>query len=175
VHVCMCLCVYMNTYILYMYMLFKCYSLRSTEYSSISRISTFCMCVRVYVFVCTCVRVCVCVYIYISYTCICCQCAIPCAALSTGWRRLGGCLNLQVIFCKRATNYRALLWKMTYEDKASYDSTPPCTRLSASLTPCVCVCVCVCVCACVCVWMCVCVCAYIHVSDTHISYKYGIL
>ena len=115
------------------------------------------------------------VYIYISYTCICCHCAIPCAALSTGWRRLGGCLNLQVIFCKRATNYRALLWKMTYEDKASYDSTPPCTRLSASLTPCVCVCVCVCVCACVCVWMCVCVCAYIHVSDTHISYKYGIL
>jgi len=33
---------------------------------------------------------------------------------------------LQVIFRKRATNYRALLRKMTYEDKASYDSTPPC-------------------------------------------------
>ena len=30
-------------------------------------------------------------------------------------------------FCKRATNYRALLWKMTYKDKASYASSPPCT------------------------------------------------
>jgi len=44
----------------------------------------------------------------------------------TGWWRLIGCLKLQVIFRKRATNYRALLWKTTYEDKASYDSTPPC-------------------------------------------------
>ena len=43
----------------------------------------------------------------------------------TGWRRLIGCLKLQVIFRKRATNYRALLRKMTYEDMASYDSTPP--------------------------------------------------
>ena len=47
---------------------------------------------------------------------------------TTGWRRLIGCLKLQVIFRKRATNYRALLRKMTYEDKASYDSTPPCTK-----------------------------------------------
>jgi len=45
----------------------------------------------------------------------------------TGWRRPIGCLKLQVIFRKRATNYRALWQKMTYEDKASYDSTPPCT------------------------------------------------
>ena len=45
----------------------------------------------------------------------------------TGWRRLIGCLKLQVIFRKRATNYRALLRKMTYEDKASYDFTPPCS------------------------------------------------
>ena len=42
----------------------------------------------------------------------------------TGWRRLIGCLQLQVILHKRATNYRALLQKMTYEDKTSYDSTP---------------------------------------------------
>jgi len=28
-------------------------------------------------------------------------------------------------FCKRAANYRALLWKMTYEGKASYGSSPP--------------------------------------------------
>ena len=35
----------------------------------------------------------------------------------TGWRRLIGCLKLQVIFRKKATNYRALLRKMTYEDR----------------------------------------------------------
>jgi len=46
----------------------------------------------------------------------------------TGWRRLIGCLMLQVMFRKRATNHRALLRKMTYEDKASYDSTPPCIK-----------------------------------------------
>ena len=43
----------------------------------------------------------------------------------TGWRRPIGCLKLQVIFHKRATNYKALLRKMTYKDKAYYDSTPP--------------------------------------------------
>jgi len=42
-----------------------------------------------------------------------------------GWRRLIGCLKLQVNFRRRATNYRALLWNMTYKDKASYDSSPP--------------------------------------------------
>jgi len=42
----------------------------------------------------------------------------------TGWRRPIGFLKLQVIFRKRATNYRALLRKMTYEDKASYGSSP---------------------------------------------------
>jgi len=45
---------------------------------------------------------------------------------NTGWRRPIGCLKLQVIFRKRATNYRALLRKMTYEAKASYASPPPC-------------------------------------------------
>jgi len=46
----------------------------------------------------------------------------------TGWRRLVGCLKLQIIFGKRATNYRALLRKITYKDKAFYyyDSMPPC-------------------------------------------------
>ena len=39
----------------------------------------------------------------------------------TGRRRLIGCLILQVIFRKRATNYRALLRKMTYEDKANME------------------------------------------------------
>ena len=49
------------------------------------------------------------------------------ARSSTGWRRCIGCLNLQVSLCKRATNYRALLRKMTYEDKASYVFPPPST------------------------------------------------
>jgi len=44
----------------------------------------------------------------------------------TGWRRLIECLELQVIFRKIAADYRALLRKMTCNDKASYDSTPPC-------------------------------------------------
>jgi len=44
----------------------------------------------------------------------------------TEWRRPLGYLKLQVIFRARATNYRALLRKMTYKDKAPYDSTPPC-------------------------------------------------
>jgi len=32
----------------------------------------------------------------------------------------------KVIFCQRATNHRDLLRKMTYKDKASYGSSPPC-------------------------------------------------
>jgi len=52
-------------------------------------------------------------------------------AHDTGWRRLIECLKSQVILRKRATNYRALLREMTYKDKASYGSSPPCTtRLS---------------------------------------------
>jgi len=42
-----------------------------------------------------------------------------------------GCLKLQVIFRKRATNYRTLLRKITYKDKASYGSSPPCTYTQA--------------------------------------------
>ena len=49
-------------------------------------------------------------------------------------------LELQVIFRTSATNYRALLQKTTYEDKASYDSTPPYSELifensAANATP----------------------------------------
>jgi len=47
--------------------------------------------------------------------------------LCTGWRRLIGSPKLQIIFHKRATKYRALLLKMTYKDKGSYESSPPCT------------------------------------------------
>jgi len=50
----------------------------------------------------------------------------PCRAYEweacTRWQRCIGCLKLQVIFHKRATNSRALLQKMTYKNKASYGS-----------------------------------------------------
>jgi len=47
---------------------------------------------------------------------------------STGWRRRIGRLRLQVSFCTRVAHYRALSQKMTYKDKASYASSPPCTK-----------------------------------------------
>ena len=49
-------------------------------------------------------------------------------AWSTGWRTLIGSPKLQIIFHKRATKYRSLLRKMTYKDKGSYESSPPCTK-----------------------------------------------
>jgi len=51
---------------------------------------------------------------------------------STGWQRPIGCLKLQVIFRKRATNYRALFREMTYKDKASHGCSPPCNVLSST-------------------------------------------
>ena len=62
------------------------------------------------------------IYVYIDilmYTVLSGQCG-------TGWRRPTGCHQSQVIFRNRATNYRSLLRKMTYKDKASYGSSPPC-------------------------------------------------
>jgi len=49
------------------------------------------------------------------------------AYMYTGWRRPIGSRISLITFRKLATNYRALLRKITYKDKASYDSTPPCT------------------------------------------------
>ena len=49
--------------------------------------------------------------------------------MCTGWRRLIGSPKLQIIFHKRAIKYRSLLRKMTYKDKGSYESSPPCTTL----------------------------------------------
>jgi len=62
---------------------------------------------------------------------VCNKCRIPLYGINgvyhnTGWRRLIGSPKLQIIFHKRATNYRALLRKMTYKDKGSYESSPPC-------------------------------------------------
>ena len=95
----------------------------------------------------------------------------------TGWQRPIGCLKLQVIFRKRATNYGALLRKMTFNDKASYGSSPSCMYvvvraywgmndiiLVMIVDSHICACVCmrsnvrvgVWVCACMCVWIGVC-------------------
>ena len=41
-------------------------------------------------------------------------------------------IKLQVVFRKRATNYRAVLRIITYGDKAFYDSTPPCITILIS-------------------------------------------
>jgi len=49
-------------------------------------------------------------------------------SLSTGWRRLIASPKLQITFHKRATKYRSLLRKMTYKDKGSYESSPPCSE-----------------------------------------------
>ena len=53
--------------------------------------------------------------------------------LYKGWRTPIGCQKVQVIFRKRATNCRALLRKMTSEDKASYRSSHPTVILHSDL------------------------------------------
>jgi len=75
-----------------------------------------CMCVCVYIYDGTivCMHVCmfvflyVCVYVWID------------DGRHARVAKTIGCLKLQVIFHKRATNYRALLREMTYKDKACY-------------------------------------------------------
>jgi len=52
----------------------------------------------------------------------------------TGWRRLIGSPKLQIIFHKRAIKYRSLFRKMTYKDKGSYESSPPCMTQSSTPT-----------------------------------------
>jgi len=42
----------------------------------------------------------------------------------TEWGKCIECLQLWISFRKRATNHRAILWRMTYEDEASYASLP---------------------------------------------------
>jgi len=58
-----------------------------------------------------------------------------CISTCTGWRRLIGSPKLQIIFNKRAIKYRSLLQKMTFKDKGSYESSPPCkTHLQMCLS-----------------------------------------
>ena len=73
-------------------------------------------CAYIHIYTHICVHMCIHMHRHIHvYTCI------------IWWRRPIGCLELRVIFRKRATNNRALLQKMTTKDKAPYESSPPCT------------------------------------------------
>jgi len=75
--------------------------------------------------------------------------------LITGGRRLIGSPKLQINFHKRAPKYRALLRKMTYKDKGSYESSPPCTMHHMCLIP-----------------ICVSCVSFIRVARPHVSYPY---
>jgi len=55
--------------------------------------------------------------------------------VGTGWRRLIGSPRLQIIFHKRATEYRSLVRKMTHQDEAFYEYSPPCIWMSQNLLP----------------------------------------
>jgi len=103
------------------------FSRRSTLIISLLHFISICnLHVRVCMYACVCVVACACVRgrrwsttappIY--------KCIRTC--MHTGWRRCRGCLKLQVSFRQKATNYRALLQKMSYTDKASYASSLPC-------------------------------------------------
>ena len=107
----------------------------------------------VYMYVCVCVCVCVCVLVCVRCVCI---TARVCTTLGlqvprwpflitytkrapiqkrldTGRRRNIGCLNLQVSFRKRSINYRDLLRKIIYKDKASYASSLRCNLESVCI------------------------------------------
>ena len=106
IYICIYICVYIYMYIytcgVYIYLYMYIYT---------------CVCIYIYI----CIYICVCVYIYIHtlYMYIYVNIYIYLhycrdRGAGTGWRRLRGCLKLQIIFRKRGTNYRARLRKMTY-------------------------------------------------------------
>jgi len=81
-----------------------------------------CVYIHVYIYICRYTRTHITTPIY-TYSLFSKHYSWPC----TGWRRLIGSPKLQIIFHKRATKYRSLLRKITYKDKGSYESLPPCT------------------------------------------------
>jgi len=82
-------------------------------------------------------------YTYAIYMCsICatqyiytrCICAIHVQHMRTEWRRCAGCLKVQVSFRKRATDYRALWRKVTYQNKGGEDAQDALSLFSFSAT-----------------------------------------
>jgi len=152
---CVCVDMYLSTcYIWYMYIYIHmyiciqgaplplCVCVRVNMYTCICRIEylhiyvylhtqgNICMNIHVWIYLHT-------QYMYMSYRILAYICiylhtqgapfgSCLCIRVDTGWRRPIRCLKLQVIFRKRATEYRALLRKMTCKDRASYGSSPPC-------------------------------------------------
>jgi len=80
------------------------------------------VCTHVYGDICSCT--CMYVYVHVCNECSCMQ------YVYTGWRRLIGSPKMQIIFLKRASKYRSLWRKITYKDKGSYESSPPCSAIS---------------------------------------------
>jgi len=91
-----------------------------------------CMCMYMYYVHTHATYVCMCLCTKINssiYTCALCKkmtSSIYTCAHCTGWQRLIGSPKLQIMFHKIATKFRSLLRKMTYKDKGSYESSPPC-------------------------------------------------
>ena len=83
--------------------------------------------IHIYMYICVYTKVHTYMYICVyKYTYSCNLQVLKRYATGTGWRRIIGSPKLQIIFHKRATKYRSLLRKMTYKDKGSYESSPPC-------------------------------------------------
>jgi len=83
----------------------------------ICKYTWICIRMQIFQYTFTCMHIYVHAYTYSSiFTCT-----------DTGWRRLIGSRKMQIIFHKRATKYRSLLQKMTYKNRGSYESSPPCT------------------------------------------------
>ena len=74
----------------------------------------------IYMYIYSCIFLSIHVHILFTYK--------TCTHVSTGWRRLRGSPELQIIFHKRANKYRSLLRKMSYKDNGPYESSPPCKR-----------------------------------------------
>jgi len=141
IHVCTYTYMYTHVYTLIFAAFFwHCISVPSREDTYIHTYICIYIYIHVHVYTCACIHVC-CFFVHLIslplsiYMYMCTFINIHtyiqiyvyiCIYTRTGWRRLIGSPKLQIIFPKRATEYRSLVRKMTYEDKGSYESSPPC-------------------------------------------------
>jgi len=126
------ICIY--TYVFYLYVYVYTYTYTYTciyLYTLPANVPSQCIHTYIYTYTKIYMRAYTCTYIHIYthiyvHMCIHMHLHIHVYICIIRWRRPIGCLKLRVIFRKRATNYRALLRKITYNDQASYGSLPPC-------------------------------------------------
>jgi len=106
----------------------------------------FCVCVCVCFCACVCTWMCVCVCVWCVFACVCARaCVRVChyRVAKTHWMPS----VYRSFSAKEPYNY----WLFSEQrPKASYGSSPPCTRAFYYTFVCVCVCGCACVCVCVC-------------------------